>query len=103
SGSGCGAVSRIRIRATTMTDFGHKEIIVPNRTFVTDQLINWSLSDTVTRLVLSVRVAFGTALGLVRRLLLQVAADNPRVLDDPEPMVTFLTFGESALSHERSE
>ena len=95
-----GTVSRIRIRATTITDFDHKEIIVPNKTFVTDQLINWSLSDTVTRLVLSVRVAFGTDLELVRRLLLQVAADNPRVLDDPEPMVTFLTFGESALSHE---
>ncbi len=46
------------------------------------------------------RVAFGADLELVRRLLLQIAADNPRVLEDPEPMVTFLTFGDSALNHE---
>ena len=35
-----GTVSQIRIRATTVTDFDRKEIIIPNKTFVTDQLIN---------------------------------------------------------------
>src|SRR5690606_11812947 len=31
-----GTVNRIRIRATTITDFDRKEIIVPNKTFVTE-------------------------------------------------------------------
>ena len=34
-----GTVSKIQIRATTITDFDRKEIIVPNKTFVTD---HWS-------------------------------------------------------------
>src|SRR5690606_12519322 len=95
-----GTVSRIRIRATTITDFDHKEIIVPNKTFVTDQLINWSLSDTVTRLVLRYGVAHGSDVELVRQLLLQAAEANERVLEDPEPMVTLMTCSNNALEHD---
>ena len=47
-----GTVSRIRIRATTIIDFDRKEIIIPNKAFVTERLINWSLTDTVTRVTL---------------------------------------------------
>ncbi|WAJ38145.1 mechanosensitive channel MscK [Pseudomonas sp. GOM7] len=95
-----GTVSKIRIRATTITDFDHKEIIVPNKTFITGQLINWSLSDTVTRVTLKVGVGYGSDLDLVRKLLLQAAQENPRVLKEPAPLVYFLNFGESTLDHE---
>lgn len=95
-----GTVSRIRIRATTITDFDRKDIIVPNKTFITGQLVNWSLSDTVTRVTLKVGVAYGSDLEAVRKLLLQAARDNPRVLKEPEPQVLFLNFGESTLDHE---
>ena len=95
-----GTVSRIQIRATTITDFDRKEIIVPNKTFVTGQLLNWSLSDTVTRVTVKLGVAYGSDLELTRRLLWQIADDNPRVLKDPEPMVLFLSFGASTLDHE---
>ena len=47
-GTYSGTVSRIRIRATTVTDFDRKEVIIPNKAFVTERLINWTLSDTVT-------------------------------------------------------
>ncbi len=95
-----GSVSKIRIRATTIVDFDRKEIIVPNKTFITSQLINWSLTDTVTRVTVRIGVAYGTDLDLVRRLLLQIARANPRVLREPEPQVFFLTFSESTLDHE---
>ena len=95
-----GTVSRIRIRATTVTDFDRKEIIIPNKTFVTDQLINWSLSDTVTRVVLNYRVAYGSDQVLVHRLLYQVAEENERVLADPEPQVFFMNFGDGTLNFE---
>lgn len=95
-----GTVNRIRIRATTITDFDRKEIIVPNKTFVTEHLINWSLSDTVTRVTVKVAVANGSNVELVRKLLLQIAQDNPRVLDDPEPLVFFLDFNDHRLEHE---
>ncbi|GAB2794456.1 mechanosensitive channel MscK [Halomonas shantousis] len=95
-----GTVSRIRIRATTMTDFDRKEIIIPNKTFVTDQLINWSLSDNVTRVVLSYGVAHGSDLDTVHRLLRQVATENKRVLKDPEPQVFCTSYGPTAFNFE---
>ena len=95
-----GTVNRIRIRATTITDFDRKEIIVPNKTFVTDHLINWSLSDTITRVIIKVGVAYGSDLAKTKELLMQAATSNPRVLKDPEPLVLFLNFGDSTLDHE---
>ena len=95
-----GTVSKIQIRATTITDFDRKEIIVPNKTFVTDQLVNWSLNDTITRITLKIGVGYGSDLELVRKLLLQAAEENARVLSEPVPLVFFLTFGESTLDHE---
>ena len=95
-----GTVNKIRIRATTITDFDRKEIIVPNKTFVTEQLINWSLDDTITRVSLKLGIAHGADLAKTKELLMQIADDNPRVLKDPEPMVLFLNFGDHRLEHE---
>lgn len=95
-----GTVSRIQIRATTITDFDRKEIIVPNKTFVTGQLINWSLTDTVTRVTIKLGVSYEADLEKVRGLLFQAAEENERVLKDPAPQVFFLNFGASSLEHE---
>ncbi|MFZ3186563.1 MAG: mechanosensitive channel MscK [Pseudomonas sp.] len=93
-----GTVSRIQIRATTITDFDRKEIIVPNKTFVTDQLINWSLTDTVTRVVLNLGLAYETDLPLARKLIMQAVDDNVRVLREPEPQLFFVNIGASAFN-----
>lgn len=95
-----GTVAKIRIRAITMIDPDRKEVIVPNKSFVTGQVTNWALSNTITRLVVSVGVAYGSDLDLVKRLLLQAAHEQPSVLKDPEPRALFLTFGASTLDHE---
>jgi len=99
-GSYSGSVSKIRIRATTITDFDRKEVIIPNKAFVTERLINWSLSDTVTRVLIKVGVAYGSDLDKVKEVLLQAAYENPRVMSDPAPAVFFLNFGASTLDHE---
>ncbi|MDX1299530.1 MAG: mechanosensitive channel MscK, partial [Pseudomonas sp.] len=95
-----GTVSKIRIRATTITDFDRKEIIVPNKTFVTDQLINWSLNDTITRVIIKIGVAYETDLPLARSLMMQAAEENPRVLRDPAPQLFFLTISASTFDYE---
>ncbi|WP_298186672.1 mechanosensitive channel MscK [uncultured Pseudomonas sp.] len=95
-----GTVSKIRIRATTITDFDRKEIIVPNKTFVTDQLINWSLNDTITRVIIKIGVAYETDLPLARKLMMQAAEENPRVLRDPAPLLFFLTISASTFDYE---
>jgi len=99
-GTFSGSVSKIRIRATTITDFDRKEVIIPNKAFVTERLINWSLSDTITRVVIRLGVAYGSDLDKVKAILLQAAMEHPKVMHDPEPSVFFTTFGPSTLDHE---
>ncbi|MXG38086.1 mechanosensitive ion channel, partial [Escherichia coli] len=99
-GTFSGTVSKIRIRATTITDFDRKEVIIPNKAFVTERLINWSLSDTVTRVVIRIGVAYGSDLDKVKEVLLQAAHEHPKVMQEPAPSVFFTTFGASTLDHE---
>lgn len=99
-GTYSGTVSRIRIRATTVTDFDRKEVIIPNKAFVTERLINWTLSDTVTRIIIQVGVAYGSDLEKVKAILMKAAKDNIRVMTEPEPVVLFTEFGASTLNHE---
>lgn len=93
-----GTVTRIRIRATTVTDWDKKELIVPNKEFITGRLINWSLSDEVLRVVIRIGVAYGTDIGIVHKILHEVAKDNPHVLEHPLTKVVFEEFGDSSLN-----
>ncbi|MCX7427698.1 MAG: mechanosensitive ion channel [Planctomycetia bacterium] len=93
-----GVVSRIRMRATTITNWDRKEFIVPNKEFVTGRLLNWTLSDQVNRVVVNVGIAYGSDTELATELLLRAAREHPQVLGDPEPSVCFEAFGDSALS-----
>lgn len=95
-----GIVTQIRMRATTITDWDQKELIIPNKTFVTNQFINWTLSDTTTRVVIKVGVAYGSDTKLVTKTLLEVAQAHQVVLKDPAPSAFFLGFGSSSLDFE---
>ncbi|MFG0319229.1 MAG: mechanosensitive ion channel domain-containing protein, partial [Planctomycetota bacterium JB042] len=92
-----GTVSRIRMRATTITDYENRELIVPNREFITSQLVNWTLTDSVTREVIKIGVAYGTDSERARDVLLAACRACPVVLDQPAPSVIFRTFGDSSL------
>lgn len=95
-----GTVTRIRIRATTITDFDRKELIVPNKEFITGQLINWTLSDSTLRVVVPVGVSYSSDIRLVKETLLHIAESSEAVLEDPPPQVLFLGFGDSTLNFE---
>ncbi len=93
-----GSVSRIQIRATTITDWDRKEYIVPNKEFVTGRLLNWTLSDKTNRIVLNVGVAYGSNTERALSLLLKVVQEHPLILEEPAPLSTFEGFGDSCLN-----
>ena len=55
-----GTVGRIRARATLITDFDNKEVLIPNKAFITERVVNWTLSSQVTRVLIKLGVAYGT-------------------------------------------
>ncbi|WP_338506654.1 miniconductance mechanosensitive channel MscM [Erwinia aphidicola] len=80
-----GSITRINTRATTITDWDRKEIIVPNKAFITEQFINWSLTDPVTRVVLTIPAAAEANSEEVTNVLLTAAQRCSYVLDTPQP------------------
>jgi len=80
-----GSVTKINTRATTIVDWDRKEIIVPNKAFITEQFINWSLSDSVTRVVLTVPAPVEANSEEVTSILTQAARKCSLVLDTPAP------------------
>ena len=93
-----GVVTKIRIRATTIRDFDRKELLVPNKEFITNRLLNWSLSDTLSRQSVTVGIAYGSDVELATRLMEEAAKENEYTLDEPAPFVTFESFGDNALT-----
>lgn len=95
-----GTIERIRIRATTLTDFDRKEVIVPNKTFLTSRVVNWTLSDAVTRVVIPIGVSYGDDTDAARELILGIAERHQKVLETPPPRVYFRALGDSSLDFE---
>ncbi|MBI3864551.1 MAG: mechanosensitive ion channel [Planctomycetia bacterium] len=93
-----GRVSRIRIRATTITDGDMRELIVPNKEFISGRVLNWTLSDTISRMTVKVCVPQGCDPDLVKQVLLRVATANPLVLRDPPPHALFDEFADDKLN-----
>jgi len=95
-----GTVDAINTRATTLTDWDNKEVIIPNKTLITAQLTNWSLSSRIIRVIIPVGIGYGADTELAQRLLLQAAEEHPLVLDKPEKAAFFRAFGASSLDFE---
>ncbi len=93
-----GTVTKIHMRATTITNWDRQEFVVPNKTAITNTLLNWTLSAPVNRIVITVGVAYGSDTEKARQIMLDAAAEHPLVLDDPAPMATFEQFAESSLT-----
>ena len=99
-GNAEGTFALTRTRATTIVDWDNKEVVVPNKSFITDHLVNWTLSDSTTRIVIKIGVAYRSDPKLTQKLLLDVAASHPQVLNEPAPNCWMMGFGDSTLDFE---
>lgn len=93
-----GRVTEIRLRTTRAVTIDNKVLVIPNHKYLTSTLYNWTENGVLTRENVTVGVAYGSDLQLVKKLLLEVAMQHPKVIKKPEPLVLFTEFGDSALS-----
>jgi len=92
-----GKVDRINIRATTIINSDNQSMIVPNREFITGNLVNWTLKDKILRVQIKMCVAYGTDPDRVVDLLLKIARHDSDVMINPAPSAALEGFGESSL------
>ncbi len=93
-----GEIKSIGIRSSSIRTYDGSEVIVPNSNLVSDQLVNWTLSDNHRRIEIIIGVAYGTDPNMVINILTDVANNHPDVLRIPNPTVLFNEFGDSSLN-----
>ncbi len=93
-----GQVKQIGLRSSHVMTFEGAEVVVPNGNLISNQLINWTLSDNRRRIEVKVGAAYGSDPNIILKILEEVANENPAILTDPAPMALFDGFGDSSLN-----
>lgn len=92
-----GEVKEIGIRASTVRTFDGAEVIVPNGNLISNEMVNWTLSDHRKRQEILVGVKYGTDTNKVLEILNSVVPEQANVLKNPAPFNIFIGFGDSSL------
>ncbi len=92
-----GRVEEIKLRTTRAVTIDNKVLVIPNHMYLRNSLYNWTQNGTTTRESVSVGVAYGSDVQLVKSTLLEIANNHESIMKHPAPMVLFTNFGDSAL------
>jgi small-conductance mechanosensitive channel len=95
-----GTIKQINIRSTEIETFSRSSVIIPNATLLSNSVTNMTHGNNWMRFSLKVGVAYGSDVEKVKKILLECANANRRVLKKPEPYVLFQDFGASSLDFE---
>ena len=95
-----GEVRHIGVRATLVRTADGAEVFVPNSLLIAQSVTNWTYSDLRRRIVLPVRVAYGTTPQRVTELLTAIGVRHPQVSGEPAAAAVFMGFGENSLDFE---
>lgn len=95
-GDTLGRVLSIDTLSVKLRTFDNRFVRIPNETIVKSQVITITRFP-IRRVDLDVGVAYKENVERVREVLLDVVTRNPRALMEPEPMVFFDGYGDSAL------
>lgn len=95
-----GRVEEIHLRTSKVITRDDVVIIVPNSSFTSEFVINWSHNSFITRFGVNVGVAYGSDVEKVKNLLIEAAHEQEKIKSTPEPIVYFRNFGDSSLDFE---
>jgi small-conductance mechanosensitive channel len=93
-----GTVNRIGVRSSTISTFDGAEVVVPNNNLISNDLINWTLSNNIKRVEILIGTTYGSDPNKILKVLSDVARNYDNALKNPKPMALFSDFGDSSLN-----
>jgi small-conductance mechanosensitive channel len=93
-----GVVNRIGVRSSSISTFDGAEVVVPNNSLISNDLINWTLSNNIKRIEVLVGASYDSDPNSILKILAEAAAGNAEVLKNPPPQALFSEFGDSSLN-----
>lgn len=95
-GSTTGQVLSIDVLSIKLRTFDNQFVRIPNETILKSEVVNITRFP-IRRADLMVSVAYKEDIARVKRILSEIARDNPRCLQEPEPRIIFEGFGASSI------
>ena len=92
-----GDLNRIGLRASVVRKVDGSEVIMPNSKLISEEVINWTLSDQQRRIEINVGAAYGNDPEHIIELLTKVALAHENILKLPPPQTLFVGFGDNSL------
>ncbi|MFT5904878.1 MAG: small-conductance mechanosensitive channel [Cryomorphaceae bacterium] len=92
-----GWINTLRTRYVSVLTRDRKEILIPNEDFITNNVVNWSFSDTNVRIRANLGVSYDTDVELALEVCAEAATNIPRVLKNPAPRCLLIGFGDSSI------
>jgi small-conductance mechanosensitive channel len=92
-----GVVTVIRSRYTVLKKLDGIEVIIPNETLISENIINHTLTDRKSRISIDVQISYKSSVDKAFEIMLNCAKNESRVLNDPEPSVFLMKFADSGI------
>lgn len=99
-GTSFGVVQALYARHIVVRDRDGRDILIPNETLLTSEIINWSYGDKNVRFRLPVQISYQDDPEQAMAIMLRAARETGRVLADPEPVVRLMGFGDNGIDLE---
>jgi potassium efflux system protein len=97
-GTKTGTVRSMGIRASKILTYDGSEVIIPNGDLLSQNLINWTLSNTHKRISVEIGVSYGSDIEKVKAIFKTIIEENKDIMETPEPLILLDGFGESAVN-----
>lgn len=95
-----GQVKNLGARYTSVITRDGTEYLIPNENMITEQVINWSYSNTNVRRKIPIGVSYNSDIDLARELVLEACQETDRILSSPEPKCHLVGFGDNSVDLE---
>lgn len=93
-----GYVTDIFLNSTRIRTRDNIEYLIPNSNFVSDTIVNYSLTSPLIRITVPVGVSYDADPRVVEKILLDVASKEPMVTDYQKPAARFVEYGDSSIN-----
>lgn len=95
-----GWVNRLGARYVSIITRDGKEHLIPNENMIVERVENWSYSSPAIRIHIPVGVSYSSDVDQVKKILLDAALLNARILKNPAPVCLITGLGDSAINFE---
>lgn len=92
-----GTIANVKFLVTSITTVDKQVVTIPNKTITSEVIMNYT-RDPLRRLKIDIGVDYATDIQKAKEVLIDLAKNDNRILQEPEPVCYVTSFGASSIN-----